>query len=142
MEHIVPRKHSKSTRNKEIPQAFFYGMDDDLGDFFTILSNADDIPEVQVIEKSGFYDHMVVVGTEVMYADYEYEDGGYRIFNKYNTIALPKEEKKEIPLTDYLEKFRECYDDEIVYPIFYQTIALAGMNIRSGRTTYPGLLIS
>lgn len=135
VEQLLQLSDSKKTHNRHYKNLWFYGQDNDLWLFFNALDKSPEIEEKVIYDLSGFYDNNVILGDNVVVWNKE----DCYILNK-NVIEVTK--ATNITVAEYLDKFLQLYDEELAIPIFLQSLALAGMNLRQWLEIYPALLLS
>lgn len=113
---------------------WFYGEDNDLWMFYESIDKTD-VPVVKVTVLNWYYDDCVVLGWKVV--RWESKERFITATHEFETKL-----STEISLKEFYEMITEIYKEDMILPIFLQSIALAWMNIREGETVYPAILVS
>lgn len=136
-EKIVENIPSKKEFNKRYPDLFFYWDDNDLWLFFHWLSCCEDIDEINVYERSWYYDNICILWDRCV-VWYLWEDKMMLWDNEFDLVN----DVIQISASEYLDKFTECYTEEFSIPVLLSAIALAWMNLRDMLEVNPAMLIA
>lgn len=136
-EKVVENIPNKKEFNKRYPDLFFYWDDNDLWLFFHWLSCCEEIDEINVYERSWYYDNVCILWNRCV-VWYLWEDKMMLWDNEFD-IA---DDAIQISASEYLDKFTECYVEEFAIPVLLSAIALAWMNLRDMLEVNPAMLIA
>jgi len=136
-EKVVENIPSKKEFNKRYPDLFFYWDDNDLWLFFHWLSCCEDIDEINVYERSWYYDNVCILWDRCV-VWYLWEDKMMLWDNEFDIAN----DAIQISASEYLDKFTECYVEEFSIPVLLSAIALAWMNLRDMLEVNPAMLIA
>ena len=136
-ERIVENITSKKDFNKRYPGLFFYWDDNDLWLFFHGLNTCEDIDEINVYERSWYYNNVCILWDRCV-VWYLGQDKIMLWDNEFD-LAL---DTVQISAAEYLEKFTECYTEEFAIPVFLSALALAWMNLWDMLEVNPAMLIA
>lgn len=115
---------------------FFYGTDNHLKVFFQTLIESPDVTELNLIEKSWYYDDACVLGNKAVRGDIW---TGCMITNDAN---IYKWDKKEVSVQEFFTEMKKVWKDDIAAIALLQTAALHGMNLWQNMRVYPCLWVS
>jgi len=136
-EKIVENLTSKKDFNKRYPWLFFYWDDNDLWLFFHWLDSCEDIDEINVYERSWYYDNVCILWDRCI-VWYLWQDKIMLWDNEFDIAT----DAIQISAAEYLEKFTECYTEEFAIPVFLSALALAWMNLWDMLEVNPAMLIA
>lgn len=136
-EKIIENIPSKKEFNKRYPELFFYWDDNDLWLFFHWLNCCEDIDEINVYERSWYYESVCVLWDRCV-VWYLWEDRMMLWDNEFDLASWVM----QISTAEYLEKFTECYIEEFSIPVFLSALALAWMNLWDMLEVNPAMLIA
>ncbi len=136
VERIIWNITDKRTFNRRYPDVFFYGNDNQLWLFFHSLSNSNLVKEINIYERSWYYDWLCVLWNKCIVWDL----WEWKIISETSFDLAT--ESEDITVMDYFNRFRECYKDEFSVPLFLAVLSLAGMNYREDLEIAPAVLLS
>lgn len=137
VERVINQMPSKSSHNKAYTDLFFYGDDNDLWLFFNGIVEDQDIPHIDVYERSWYYDNDVVFWNGLIIGDWEFS----RVLLWENEFSVAKD-VEQISIYEYFNLFKKCYKEEFAVPLFLSAVALWGMNLWNRLEVNPAVLVS
>ena len=136
VERIVGNITDKRTFNRKYPDVFFYGNDNQLWLFFHSLSNCSYVQEINIYERSWYYDNVCILWDKCVVWDiWEWKIIPETKFDLAQWF-------EEITVMEYFNMFRQCYKDVFSVPLFLSVLSLAGMNYRENLEIAPAVLLS
>lgn len=136
-EKIIENIPSKRSFNVKYPDLFFYWDDNDLWLFFHWLNNCEDIDQINVFERSWYYNDLCILWDRCI-VWYLWNDKVMLWDNEFDLAN----DAVQISVSEYFEKFKECYMEEFSIPVFLSALALAWMNLWNMLEVNPALLIA
>ena len=117
---------------------FFFGIDQDLCMFFLILNKSREINEVNIYQRNWYYNSVCVLWDRIVAWD-KNENGLIMLWeNGFNLC----DDKKQISVKEIFWYFRQCYEDELIVPLFLSVISLCWMNLWNAHEVYPAVLLT
>ena len=136
VERIVWNITDKRTFNRKYPDVFFYGNDNQLWLFFHSLSNCSYVQEINIYERSWYYDNVCILWDKCVVWDiWEWKIIPETKFDLAQWF-------EEVTVMEYFNMFRQCYKDVFSVPLFLSVLSLAGMNYRENLEIAPAVLLS
>ena len=136
-EKIIENIPSKRSFNQKYPDLFFYWDDNDLWLFFHWLNNCEEIDNINVYERSWYYDDICILWDRCI-VWYLWDDKVMLWDNEFDLAN----DTEQISAAEYFEKFKECYVEEFSIPVFLSALALAWMNLWNMLEVNPAMLIA
>ena len=136
-EQIIQQISNKRAFNQAYPNLFFYWDDNDLWLFFHWVNNCEDIDEINVYERSWYYDDVCILWDRCVV--WFLWDNKIMLWSNEFDLAW---DVIQISTAEYLDKFKECYFEEFSIPVFLSALALAGMNLWNMLEVNPAMLIA
>lgn len=117
---------------------FFFGIDQDLCMFFLILNKSREINDVNIYQRNWYYNSVCVLWDRIVAWD-KNENGLIMLWeNGFNLC----DDKKQISVKEIFWYFRQCYEDELIVPLFLSVISLCWMNLWNAHEVYPAVLLT
>lgn len=136
-EQLIVRKSTKKEHNKAYMNMFCYLPDNNLNEFFNTIDICEEIPWINIYEKNGYYDWVVILWWEAI--DWDLGTGLISTTYKYDMNHSTSE---QITVQEFFDEYLKIYDRSIAIPTFLQSLALWAMNLREWHNTYPWLLVT
>lgn len=137
VERILYQQPSKSTHNKQYTDVFFFWDDNDLGLFYNGIVSDNNIPILNIYERTGYYDWDMVFWDRMLIWNSELS----RVLLWENEFSICNHDG-QISVYEYFSRFKKCYKEEFAVPLFLCALALAGMNLWNSLEVNPAVLVS